>query len=94
MAIKSLYQPHMRSSLDGASTASSTHNFQLELPDFSDIEISYDMANQAFRFTQTEESKVNQLYISTGDQVVSITRYLASVKLILLMIHLELFVSA
>ena len=51
-----------------ASTASSTHNFQLELPDFSDIEISYDMANQAFRFTQTEESKVNQLYISTGDQ--------------------------
>ena len=26
------------------------------------------MANQAFRFTQTEESKVNQLYISTGDQ--------------------------
>ena len=51
-----------------ASSASSTHNFQLELPDFSDIEISYDMANQAFRFTQTDESKVNQLYISSGDQ--------------------------
>ena len=26
------------------------------------------MASEAFRFAQTEESKVNQLYISTGDQ--------------------------
>mgnify|MGYP001187008749 CR=1 FL=1 len=51
-----------------AASNGTNHNFQLKQPDFSDIEITYDMANQAFRFTQTSESKVNKLYISTGDQ--------------------------
>ena len=50
-----------------AASNSSNHTFQYKKPDFSDIEISYDMANQSFRFNQTDDTKVDKLWISTGN---------------------------
>ena len=50
-----------------AASNASNHTFQYKKPDFSDIEISYDMANQSFRFNQTDDTKVDKLWISTGN---------------------------
>jgi len=50
-----------------AAGSSANHTLKLNKPDFSDIELSYDMANQSIRFNQTVDAKVDKLWISTGD---------------------------
>ena len=50
-----------------AAGSSANHTLKLNKPDFSDIELSYDMANQSIRINQTVDAKVDKLWISTGD---------------------------